>query len=180
MACQGCETCNSCDDSCDSCQNSCDNCQAENPSTTFKGWDRVATNATMFSLDEFNSIVDFINDFYYQHSRKKPLTKETGEFITAKKYNEIRDAIFGNGYDSFYNENTTLKQSTPAVIANVSIVTAECFNNLKTLTKHMAYDECSKNCENCNYCESGDSDPCEDCCNEPTEGEGEGDGGGDS
>ena len=53
----------------------------------------------------------------------------------------------------------------------MSIVTAECFINLKNLTATMAYDECSVMCESCNYCQSGDSASCGNCCNDPSEGD---------
>lgn len=184
-------TCGTCE-SCNNCQG-CDSCQSQ-AAGTFTGWDaddnrntswggkeKIQTDGLMLTKDEFNRIITSINSFYTSHGYSTgPVALETKDYITAEKYNQIRDALYGNkdvSYEAgFYNiekmreENGEWITLGPDVEKNVTIVTARSFQDLIDLHSTLYYnDSCRSSCLIDDS--EGNGSYCGDCCEPEDEGD---------
>lgn len=175
--CDECQNCNNCNDICDTRQNFCvissqnaaSVCGFSNPWGTIKENDIIIKT---LPREKYNSILKCIRQAYNKGAKVNSgltmsVSPETGDFITAKKTNEIINAI--NAL------NGTVIQGVPSpLVKDQHIIYAKYFNAIsKGLMdmelKYRQCDNCNEKCDvTCNNCDGCIScDYCNTCltCN---------------
>lgn len=128
----------------------------------------TAKDAKFFSLDTWNKIITYINNAYSDGNKESLVSeeyidKDTNKFMTAKKFNEVSDALFSlekkeeKRNDSKYNQRTVYaigsdqKPEGDIIYGSYFVELKDQANKLK-YRKTQCY-ECNTACNNCNKCE---------------------------
>lgn len=176
--CDECQNCNNCDDTCDTKQNFCTissqnaakACGFSNPWGEIKPGDIIIDT---LPRSKYNKILDCIEKAYNKGSKQDSgltltVTGETGDFITAKKTNEIIKAINAlNGTVISSNDVPTLAKDTHIVYAKYFNAISKGLMNMKLKSTQCdnCNIECDVTCDNCDGCIT--CDYCDTCltCN---------------
>lgn len=175
-----CNGCNSCNSTCNSVNGLCNtNQKASYWLGTFYWGSRgdVSTDEEFFTKDEWNSLIDHIKKAYQlgsEHNASKAYSSDsalrasdTNQFLSAQMYNKAYGRMKMLVLDSDKRNEDAYQQVT----ADVTIVTAQVINNLRSLANNFNLNiyqcnncnncnSCDNQCNNCNSCQGGYSSYC--------------------
>ena len=172
--CNGCVTCNSCNScltcvtTCNRCESSCQGssgcltrqtfCQACQNASEWQGrfqWNQcVSSNEFFISNSEWNRIISYINNAYGRGygGESEPLDKDNNDFMTAKSFNDVSNALFGLGGNSSGGKQT---------VSTNDIIYGYYFENLEDQANNLKYK--TSQCSSCNTSCNVSCDSCQSC-----------------